>query len=669
MRHLLIAALIVVVGGYDADAGTAQDLYNAATADYESSQCVAAIEKYESLRKGPSVKSGTELDAVISMRIGICKVRLDQSAEALPMIHSAMPKLETDEVRFKLDLAEAWGALGDAAYSDYNYERAASSYRKALSYLEGTDRLLLLAKLARAKMFEKDLEAQEAAREAIKILESQPQTEQSKRAAYYTLYGRTLLNYGDWQKAYDTLKTALDMSGGLTLKTSLEETALRYDLATVAWLLGEKKAAESYLFYTGAGRITETPFSRAAYIESPLCGDEEGLKNTDFAIVEFSIRKDGSVAAAHTVYTQGSRSAAEAFGRAASKWHWDPQQVEKIPAFYRVLTRLELRCSNRAGSGLDVLDPFHDRFTDWANKTILSVDAQFDLKSEDPILLHDKLLDLSRLGESKQNALGVIATLSLWLDVKRPRASGLEAKYERLYERQRREISQKLMKLINEHPVDKSARNWIEFQNILQEPFDYIVHRAKRNLGKLNNFLLTDNIINDATAYASISLLLSKIYDIDSSEYYELIHRISQDERLPLASPLRQNAHLMISSYFKRKNNDDKAKEYYEKTGLSSGQCALMSDAPKKTRGIVKYSEYPNSAKDYGMEGWTVYELDVNTEGRPVNIRSTIAYPPFVFTDNQVPAIQQYRFAPSYRPEGNIACTALSTSINYKMAP
>ncbi len=669
MRHLLIAALIVVAGGYDADASTAQDLYNAATADYESSKCVSAIEKYESLRKGPFVKSGTELDAVISMRIGVCKIRLEQSAEALPMIHSAMPKLEADEVRFKLDLAEAWSGLGDVAYSGYNYESAASSYRKALSYLEGADRLFFLAKLARSTMFEKNTEAQEASLEAIKILESQPQTEQSKRVAYYTLYGRTLLNYGDWQKAYDTLKTALDMSGGLTLKTSLEETALRYDLATVAWLLGEKKAAESYLYYTGAGRIRETPFSRASNIESPLCGDEEGLKNTDLAIVEFSIRKDGSVAAAHTVYTQGSRRAAEAFGRAASKWHWDPQQVEKIPAFYRVLTRLEMRCSNRAGSGLDVLDLFHDRFTDWANKVISTVSTKFDLKSEDPILLHDKLLELSRLSESKKNALGVMATLSLWLDVRKPSISGSNLKNDRLYERQRCEISQKLMNLINEHPLDQSARSWIEFQNILQEPFVYIVHGANKNAGKLKKFLQAESIVNDATAYASISLLLSKIYNIDSSEYYQLIHKVSQDDRLPLANPLRQNAHLMLSSYYKRKNDDVKAKEYYEKTGLNSGQCALMSDAPKKTKNIVKYSDYPDSAKYYGIEGWTVYELDVSTDGRPVNIRSTIAYPPFVFSERQIPSIQQYRFAPSYRPEGDIACTSLSTSINYSLRP
>ncbi|TXG83700.1 MAG: tetratricopeptide repeat protein [Sphingomonadales bacterium] len=667
MRLPSIAMLVFLSSIRSADAASAQDLYNLATADYEASRCDAAVEKYQNLLNNSSVKSGTALDAVIKMRIGICKVRLQQPTVALPMIQSSMPILEAAGEQFKFDMTDGWISLGDVAFADYNYKSAAASYRKSLESLKGLDRLYVLAKLIKSTMFNKSGEAIEAAGEAIQIINNEPSVDKSKLASIYNLYGRALLNSEDLQKSYKYLKLALDMRGGLSYKTSLEDNTLRHDLAIVSWLLGNKKEAQSYLFYTGAGRIPEAPFVRATYLESPLCGDEDGLKSSDFAIVEFSINKDGSVASAHTVYTQGGRAAAEAFGRAASKWYWSPDQVEKIPAFYRLLTRVELRCSNRAGSGSNILQLFHDRFTKTALDVILKDFPDFDFNLNNKLILSENLLKIAKVAEQNKKAASEVAALSLWFDVNE---GDLRKKINyTLGARQvnGNEIIDNIADKINYINMDKYIKNWIMFQYVTRAPFEHAVYTISKNRKYLERIIINDDIKDDPIALNTIYLLLAKYAGLGFVEQKNILNIVSQDERLSFAHPLRQSAFIMLADRALQDNNEKLAQEYYNKTGLTSGQCALISDPPKKTSGIFSYSGYPNSALYDGFEGWTIYELDVSVEGKPVNIRPTFAYPPFLFSDTQIKAIEQYRFEKLYRPESDIACTALSTSVRYTL--
>lgn len=665
MRQPSIAMLVFLSSIRSADAASAQDLYNAATADYEASRCDAAIEKYQNLLNTSSVRSGTELDAVIKMRIGICSAQIQKAAQALPMIQYAMPLLEKAGEKYTIDLTEAWIALGNINYADYNYDISASLYTKSLENLKDIDRLYILSKIIKVTMFNKDGKAVKAAEEAIKIINNEPSLNKSKLAGFYNLYGRALLNAGDLQKSYEYLKMALDLKGGLSYKTSLEDNALRHDLAIAAWLLGKKREAQSYLFYTGAGRIPEAPFVLAAYLESPLCGDEDGLKSSDFAIVEFSINKDGSVASAHTVYTQGGRAAAEAFGRAASKWYWSPDQVEKIPAFYRLLTRVELRCSNRAGSGSNILQLFHDRFTKAAQNVILKDFPNFNFNEASKIKLSDNLFKIaedSLLSDKNESG---IAALSLWFDIT---DGDLRKKiYSNVEKREikRNDIIDKLINKINNYNLDMSIKNWILFQNITRVSYDYTVSSIVRNKNDLVKLLLNNEIKEDPVASSTISLLLAKYAKIDTQLQSNLLNNVLQDERLSFSDPLRQNALIMLADRALRNNDEKLAQDYYSKTGLSSGQCALISDPPSKITNKIRYADYPDAMKNDGFEGWTIYELDVSADGKPVNIRPTFAFPPFLFTDRQIKAIEQYRFEKSYRPGSDTACTALSTSVTY----
>ncbi len=57
---------------------------------------------------------------------------------------------------------------------------------------------------------------------------------------------------------------------------------------------------------------------------------------------------------------------------------------------------------------------------------------------------------------------------------------------------------------------------------------------------------------------------------------------------------------------------------------------AVLSDSPPQFLGAG--GTFPQEAMQWGFEGWTQTQFDVSAEGRVVNERAILSYPPFVFT-------------------------------------
>lgn len=92
------------------------------------------------------------------------------------------------------------------------------------------------------------------------------------------------------------------------------------------------------------GRLKGDGFSTGVDIKPPACGGPEGLQPEDVAVIEFSIRDDGSIGLVAPIYSSRKGSAALQFARAVKGWSWPPERVKEIDPFFRALTRLEMRC-------------------------------------------------------------------------------------------------------------------------------------------------------------------------------------------------------------------------------------------------------------------------------------------------------------------------------------
>lgn len=253
--------------------------------------------------------------------------------------------------------------LGAVAADRFDYEQAALHYRAAADTGKGASRIIPLLRLSQVTMFDRDGSALAAADEARKLALASPDYGKKDVAAVQSQYARVLLNEGRAAEAYRILKDSLAKQGGLTDKVGLNDITTRSDLAIAALQNKQFEDARLYLAYTGAGRMKDTPFNRAAAMAAPACG-EGGVSPDDMAIVEFSLESDGRVVGVTPIYATGGRRAAVAFAGAVRDWSWRAEEAAKIPALFRYTTRVELRCS-KAAEGKSIMTPLHDAAMAW----------------------------------------------------------------------------------------------------------------------------------------------------------------------------------------------------------------------------------------------------------------------------------------------------------------
>lgn len=628
---------------------TLQQDFDDASAEASAGKCQSAIPKFEALERGNKVKPGSLPAAAIAVRKGICAIRLVRIDTDEQAMHAGLAILGKVENTFDIDIADGWTALGDAAIMRYDYAGATSAYKSALTRLQGEYRLNVLGKLARATAFDGNAQALTYADEGIKIISAAPKPNKDSLAAFHTLHARALLNQGKVEESYKELKTALSLSGGLTSKTTLSEVALRSDLAMAAMLYGRKDDARLYLAYTGAGRIEKSPFKTAASMNPPLCGEETGLRPGDLAVVEFSIADDGSVSSAQTVYSRGSPSVAAAFGQAVSEWYWKPEDIAAIPPFYRVLTRVELRCSNVLDSGPGVIGPLRERFLHWA-ATHLPLTTTADMSDT---RLREILHHYVDEGGKSQDDAARVAALG-WLAYVEP-ASG----------QRRVAMADEALQLAAKTSVPTEIVNWLRIVRLKALRDD----KRSRNSDDLNALLaLADDptVANDALAENTLRLEAARgSMKTRLEQAPALLKKVAQDDRLAPHHPLRQLAWLDLAGRAAADGNREAAQDYFKKTGLTDEQCALLGESPTLKRSNVSSNDYPTEALSMGFEGWVQTEHDIMTDGKTTNIRPIIAYPPLIFVDAAAGMSKGLQYDVSFRPGSSLACSANRQTFNF----
>lgn len=627
---------------------TMQQRFDQATEAWQADKCEVALPLFAELASDPRVKPGSVAAGAVATRQGSCLLTTGKADEGEALIAAGLPILAKAGPAFDNEVAKDESALGKLAARRWDHDAAVSHFEAALAREAGEVRLLDLVPLSRVRAFDSGPEGLAAIDEAMRIAGGLAKPDRALLATLHTLRGRILMNRGENQAAYAELKQALSLSGGLTGTVNLDQSLIRGDLAQAAVLNGEPAEARRYLSYTGAGRLDDMPSSEEMRL--PPCGVQTGLRPEDSAIVEFGIDADGDAANVHVAYTRGNYAVAAAFGQAVSRWHWPVDTLKTMSPFFKVLSRLELRCTNGGDGANDAIVPLISRF-------VQAAEARFPGERFDGAPRGTKLARLNVLAtQAEQNGDPATAALALGLKaiddtarapktirhaIELARKAGLPAETInalRIWEMQEYTLSR-------DSPVGSTS---------LQAPMLALADEK--------------DVSGDALAQDTARLLA--VPATPKPEHRApartLLSAVADDARLPERDPLRQLALLQLANIAAADGRYPEAQAFFRRTGLSEQQCALIGPKPVMRATGASGNDYPTEAFSMGFEGWVNLEFDIQADGLAANARATIAYPPFVFVDGATKMAKGFRFTATYRPEGGEACSANREFIKFR---
>jgi tetratricopeptide (TPR) repeat protein len=647
------AALMITLpgaaGAQQAAQPTVQQQFEAGSAALAGEKWQDALSIFEALGKRLASGKSDRSKAIVQVRKAEALVALGRDEEARAAIASGLPRLPTDDTSLIEDRLLAHMSLGKIFERGLDYAGAHEQYRaaKALASAPFT-KARVLGGLVRTGMFLDANAALADVDEALALVTPLAEKDKTITASFRTLKGRALLNLGRFKEGRAELNKATRELGGLTMRVDVNDLAARSDLMLAALLDGDEDEARRYMAYTGAGRTKEA-FGRGYDMAAPSC-DEEGLSPGDVAVIQFGVADDGAVVNAVPIYASRQGTSALAFARAASRWSWSPEQAVKIPPLFRLLTRVEMRCSTAAKrpSVLETLEPDMAAWLEsrgearvaaeegQATRQAGTLEAALAAKPAGSLAAFPILVALA--ANAAVSAEDTAAYLDSALAIARAEKAPAPV------------IAQLLVRKAQaENAWNATRRRW--------KPAD------------LSPLMADPVIAADPRASAAIRLMeadrLTADKKIDTAK--TLLNQTRDTPGLGEKDPLRVGALVRLASLELLEGNKDAARAAFEATGLTAQQCALVDAVPNMTGGMPSSNAFPQEALRWGFEGWAVTEFDVAADGKTQNMRTTIAYPPFTFGKATEKAIGNMRYRQTYRPEGGLGCGGLSQSIQFRL--
>jgi Flp pilus assembly protein TadD len=610
---------------------TATDLSNGDDAN-------TALVAWQSLEK--RVANNRRTHAIVLVREGAVLQRLDRVDEAATAIRAGLVDLPTADATLAADRYLAHMQLGQIASSDLDYTDAAVEFTAA-GKEAGSDaeRLAALAAFVETDMFI-DPDAASAAQGRAEAMLTTAQTPKETRATFAELRGLLLLNTGKFKEAKAASMRAVELFGGLTPATKLNDVQARSDVAIAAMLQGDADTAHEYMAYTGAGRLTTGSFDPAIVMKAPDCGGDAGLKPDDMAVVEFSLANNGSVLATTPIYSTRNGAVALAFARAVQAWSWTPAQVKQLPPFFRFFARVEMRCSTSFDRP-SARDAVRQSFDAWLARQGATIP---DAPASDALALPQQRAVLTTaLASDPNGAAALVASRAILVNRVAPRD-------------ERHIVAQRALGVADRLHVPPLARLWLDLENRETDGSAF----GKKWARELTTMISESPYRDDPSAHAALLLLVSNTLRGDAER--AMLDQVANEASLPANDPFRVAALVRIASLDQQKGDVGAARDAYQQTGLSAEQCALVDSPPHL---LSSGGSYPLEATRWGFEGWTQTQFDVDADGKVTNGRAIISYPPFVFTKAGTATMTGAKYSKTFRPDGGLGCGGLSARVRF----
>jgi len=613
---------------------TLQQDFDAATAlTFAGKDWAAALAAWEALER--RAKSPRVLGVVrarksfVLMRLS----RVEEAASAASLALETMPAGDSSltEDRYYATLNVAYGRQ-----RALDYAGAVDAFRAAVGLApDSTAKLSALQALVETGIFV-DTTAAEADLQSLIALAASQQLDEKTRATIKTLEAELRLNQGRFDEARKAAGSAVGLLGGLSNSVSLAGVRARSDYAIAALLLGDKDKAREYMAYTGAGRFPKGRLDVGDDNYVPTCGGDLGLKPNDSAVIAFNLDTNGNVVWTQPVYAAGGGAAGLAFARAVRDWSFKPSNIADIPAFFRYEIRIEMRCSTTFIRP-QASEMATQALVSWFKAQGLTADVDTKVSSAQALIQAQKKLSaLEGSGETEGPRVAFAAfnvTSSPLMGWSEGRALAIKARAA-----------------LNSLPVPPLALLAIDLR--IWRPADW----AKRSayIAAMQKAVSEAPYSGDPQARALLRLLIADAARAQQSAVAATaLNAVLADTQLGANDPLRVGAAVRLASLHQASGRIKDAESAFAAAGIAPDQCALL-DAPPKQR--YTSGQFPNEALFYGFEGWTKVEFDIDANGKVLNQRAIISYPPFVFSEGSVDFMAKTVFEKTYRPDGGLGC-------------
>lgn len=643
MRRIgwLAAAMLIAPGLAQAAPATVQQEFERATALLAAKDYAGSLAAWEALERRTAGNPRSR--AIVRVRKSMALLGLNRTDEALAAARAGLADLPRADASLKEDRLTAYLNIGRIAETTLDYAGAAEAYGQADALADDpAAKLSALRGLIETQTFVDPDAAARALPRAEPVLAA-AKADKSVRAVFARLNGQLLLNQGAFAASAKQSAIAVDLLGGLTTQTKLDDVRVRSNYAIAALLGGDAEEARHYMAMTGAGRLPKGELNPAAQMKVPDCGGETGLRPDDVAVIDFSIDDDGSVRRSVPVYAAGGGSVALDFARTARQWSWPAAQVTTLPAFFRNDVRVELRCST-SFERPSVRTYLDGELGAWLASRKVPL-PPLSTGSDAALLPAQRALLAQIEAAQGGDALALVPVLHAL-------ANNVVVPFEEKNLLARRETA--ILSANAAPPTVLLAAQHLAWATSIAESWRHSNFRDA-----LSAALIGTPYADDASARAAIRLMIVDGIGHaarDQADARVLLNQVADDEGLPANHPLRVGALVRLASLEQQAGNATAAGAAFAKSNLSARQCALLDSAPRMRHENISSDAFPNEAMAWGFEGWTQVEFDVSADGKVLNPRAVVAYPPFVFSKAGGSVVKTAQYEKTYRPDGGLGC-------------
>ena len=640
----VIVAATVQVAAQTPTTTVQQDFEAAAALDAKGDKAaaLAAWEKLESRTKPGSRSRGVAL-----VRKSAALFKLDRSDDAVIAARGGLALLPAADPTLAEDRWRAYYDLGIIAQNALDYAGAGDAYRSAEAAADTPSlKAASILALADVSTFTNPAVA-DAALARIDALAKTVSVDAVLKADIARRHAILLLNRGSYEPARLYAVEAVRQLGGMTSKTDLRDVSARSDAAIASLLAGKSEDARRYMAMTGAGRLTKGEFDPAVQMDVPPCGGEADLRPADMAVVEFTIGDDGIVRNVSPIYAAGGGAVALDFARAVRDWSWTPEQAKALPTFFRYNVRVEMRCSTLFER------PSIGKFLDadmaaWLETKGLSLPAEE--RGADAVAVVSQRAALAA-AEAKTGPTSIATLPSLYQLINNAVVGREETNA----------LARRALAIAEAQGAPAIARLPLEIS--VRETASADIWKNGAYARAVTPLLSMPVYENDPKSRATILLLIAESTR-SRSRRAVLLQQVADVTGLAANDPMRVGALIRLASLQQQAGDTAMARTTFDQSGLSASQCAIL-DAPPRL--VSAGGIFPNEAVAWGFEGLTKTQFDVGADGKVINQRAVLSYPPFVFTKAGVQTMAGARYTKTYRPDGGVGCGGLSQNVRFRL--
>jgi hypothetical protein len=647
--HSKLVALIVALAGAgvastgfaDAPPGSAQTIYDSAQAALDKEDWSAAAKGFGSLIPPNPGAVLSHSRAVIAGRLAKALVRLGRFDEARVMGERAIASLPPDDA----ELPDALLTTANAAQAGYDYPAAARLYQRAIATAEKAD-MFAVSMSARVGFAESQttVDPSETARILDAILTNQAtasKLDKDQLSFLEDLRARAAMNAGDLAAAAEWITRAVDDSGGLTTtNVNLAQVAIRNDAAIIHSLRNNTELTRKYLAYTGAGHLPNMDWITTYRGELPVCGS--GVRPDETVVVQFSIADDGHVAVATPIYASRPGLMGAAFAQAVSEWQWDPSSLKGVDVFWRKSLVLQLGCQSRPSPD-SLAKPIRTTLSEWLRSKGVDTSDHPDsfVAPDDPRLTMN--------GPAAIPAL--LGRISSHKDV-----AQIAPRLQAVLDSNNAPAAAYALMIIRQASASAYGRNTLAGQARARASFYEDVVPGFR----------TRHPDDPATALLLLDWGLALEDGGDFEKAYPLLKSVTAmpTANLPADAPIRQVV-LLHSAMAGEKIGDHEASRILASSGISPDQCSLFDIHPVLES--MKRAQFPEEAERWHFEGYAGVGYDIDGDGRPANVHTITAYPPFIFTAASEKSVHSFRYDAPKIGDKPVGCTGESFGMIYRI--